>query len=306
MANSAPQVSVCIPTYNHARVVGDALRSAMAQSYGNLEILVVDNHSEDDTERVVAEIAAGDPRVRYVRHAENIGMSRNFSACVDHAAGEYVKFVCADDVLEPDCVARMMAVASAYPQVSLVACARRLVDDNLDEVGLARYAGQFVLVDGATAIRRCFFRGNLIGEPTSVLFRRGDAARGFSGDYLQLMDLEMWFRLLRRGAFAFLPEPLCKIRQHAAQATQANLRSGAVLNDKQRLFRGFLVEAGKHASLAERALWDIRMAVTVCRTKGAGYAVEPGDIDEVFFPSLFPGLTYPIASTLWRLAGRRD
>lgn len=299
-------VSVCIPTYNHARVVGDALRSAIAQSYKNVEILIVDNHSADDTARVVAEIAEGDRRIRYIRHPENIGMSRNFSACIDLASGEYIKFLCADDILEQNCVAEMMAVALAHHQVSLIACARRMVDDNLNDVGLARYAERFVLLDGATAVRRCFFHGNLIGEPTAVLFRRSDAAGGFSNEYPQLMDLEMWFRILRQGAFAFLPEPLCRIRRHSAQATQANLRSGAVLTDKRRLFRGFLAEAGKHASLAEKALWDTRMAVTVGRTRGAGSAVDLSAINEVFFPSLFPGLTYPVASALWRFASRQN
>lgn len=297
-------VSVCIPTYNHARVLGDALRSAVEQTYGNLEILVLDNASADDTASVVKALSSRDARLRYLRHPENIGMVRNFNACIEQAKGDYVKFLCADDALEPECVERMVQVMSAHPQVSLVSCARRMVGGDLRPMGMARYARRFLLTDGAAAIRRCFFRGNAIGEPTAVMFRRRDAAGGFDDAYRQLMDLEMWFRLLRRGAFAFLPEPLCKIRQHTNQATQNNLRSGTVLGDKRRLFHEFLIDAGQRASLAEKVLWDARMAVTVCRTRKAGHEVRPEGVAKVFFPRLFPVLTYPLASALWWLFGR--
>ena len=297
-------VSVCIPTFNHAQVIGGALRSAIEQSYENLEILVFDNHSDDDTERVVAELADEDSRVRYLRHPRNIGMQRNFNTCIEQATGTYVKFICADDTLEPDCVKRMMEVMSAHPQVSLVACARQLVDDSLRPAGIERYSRRFVLAEGAAAMRRCFFFGNLIGEPTAVMFRRADAARGFHEGYRQLVDLEMWFHLLRTGAFAYLPEPLCRIRRHPRQATLKHLESGVVLDDKRRFFREFLSDAGKHAAFHEKVLWDIRMAVTVYRMMHAGRAVRPQDVEEVFYRRLFPGLVYPVASTLWRLSNR--
>jgi len=299
-------VSVCIPTYNHALVLDDALRSAMEQTYGNLEILVLDNDSTDDTATVVTAASARDARVRYLRHSENIGMVHNFSACVEQAKGQYVKFVCADDALEPECVERMVQVMSAHPEVSLVACARQLVDRNLRPHRAARYSRRFVLADGATVVRRCFFFGNLIGEPTAVMFRRADAVRGFDDGYRQLMDLEMWLRLLKRGAFAFLPDPLCKVRRHAKQITLENVKSGIVLSDKRRLFHALHAEVEGKASFREKAFWDGRMAVTVCRTRNAGYEVRPEGVAEVFFPRLFPGLTYPLASALWRLFGRES
>ena len=273
----------------------------MAQSYANLEILVIDNASADNTGQVMQAFMAGDPRVRYLKHAENIGMIGNFNACIESARGEYIKFICADDLLSPDCVTRMVGVMTAQSEISLVACARQLMDERLKPISLARYAASDVSVDGKEAIRRCFFHGNLIGEPTAVMFRSKDAVHGFNPTYPQLLDLEMWFRLLRIGGLAFLAAPLCAIRKHADQATDTNMRSGAVLGDKRRLFCEFLAEAGQHASVMERALWDARMGVTIRRTKDAGHAVSPGEINEVFFPRLFGRLTYPLASALWRL-----
>ncbi|HXZ97297.1 MAG TPA: glycosyltransferase family 2 protein [Burkholderiales bacterium] len=299
-----PLVSICIPAFNAAHQLSDSLGSAMRQSYANLDILVFDNASSDGTEGVVRSLADRDSRVRYLRHESNVGMVRNFNACIEQARGQYVKFICADDSLEPICVERMVNVMSAHPQVSLVACARRLVAGNLHAAGIARYSRRFLLTEGTAAIRRCFFLGNLIGEPTAVMFRRADAARGFHDGYRQLVDLEMWFHLLKHGAFAFLPDPLCRILQHAKQATFENLRSGVVLNDKRRLFHAFVADVGGHASFTEKVLWDARMAVTVYRTMNAGHAISLEDIGEVFFRRFFPGLTYPVASNLWRLSGR--
>jgi glycosyltransferase involved in cell wall biosynthesis len=201
----------------------------LAQTYGDLEILVLDNASTDDTRQVVEEIARRDSRLRYLRHQHNIGMVANFSACIEQARGEYLKFVCADDALEPQCVERMVEIMSARPRVALAACGRRLMDGASRVVGAAAYSRRFVVCDGAAAARRCFFRGNVIGEPTAVLFRRADAARGFDGGYRQLIDLEMWLYLLGRGQLAFLPEPLCRVRRHAQQASVRHLESGLVL-----------------------------------------------------------------------------
>lgn len=298
-------VSVCIPTFNAARQLPDSLGSALRQTHPNLEILIFDNASSDDTESVVKKLSADDLRIRYFRHSSNVGMSRNFSACIGQAAGQYIKFICADDVLEPECVERMVQVMSTHPEVSLVACARRLVGEDVSPTAIARYSRNFVLTDGMVAVRRCFFHGNLIGEPTAVMFRRIDAARGFDDKYRQLVDLEMWFHLLKHGTFAFLPDPLCRIRRHAKQATFANLRSGAVLDDKRRLFRGFLADVGS-PSFREKLLWDVRMAVTACRSRNAGHSFSPEDIDEVFFHRIFATVTYPAVSALWRPLNRNS
>ncbi len=297
-------ISVCLPTFNHARVIGDALLSVIAQSYQNLEILIVDNHSDDDTKYVVARIAAGDPRVRYVCNSENIGMARNFSTCITLARGDYIKFLCADDVLEPTCVEKMLNVMLSHPTVSLVACARTFVNDTLEPIGTARYSRRFLVTSGEAVIRRCLFYGNLIGEPTAVLFRRSDAKRGFNENYRQLMDLEMWFYILRSGAFAFLPEPLCAVRQHSEQATLENVRSGIILEDKRRLFRESFGNAPKRATFREKISWDVRMAVTACRELDAGHATPIRGVEEVFFRHFFPRVTYPVTRAIWRLLGR--
>lgn len=296
-----PMVSVCIPTYNHAQVVGDALRSAMAQGYENLEILVVDNHSEDETGQVVTDIASGDRRVRYVRHAENLGMARNFSACISLAKGEFVQILCADDALDPGCTAALADALHLCPEGVLAACGRILSDENLKPVRVVRARKLREVVSGQALLRECFVYSNLIGEPTAVMFRRAAASRGFHPDYSQAVDLEMWMHLLTQGAGILLPEPLCRIRRHAAQASHENIRSGRMIEDKQRLFRDYGPALSAELSLAEKLMWDARMALSIQRVQAAGRRIDVSSPAEVFFPRLFRRVMLPAGALARRL-----
>lgn len=98
-----PLVTIAIPTYNRADgYLREALASALAQDYQHLEIVVVDNASQDATPAYVASIA--DQRLRYIRNPKNLGVNGNFNACVDHARGEYVLVLHDDDSIDPDFV----------------------------------------------------------------------------------------------------------------------------------------------------------------------------------------------------------
>lgn len=293
-------VSVCVPTYNRAATLAKAIASAQAQTYADIEILVVDNQSTDGTATIVQEAARADPRIRTVRHGQNVGFARNFTACIAQARGEFVKFLCDDDLLEPDCVARLMEALSR-PGVALAACARKLVDDDLRPIRIAAARRRPTLIDGETMTRELFVRGNTIGEPTAVLFRRSDAARGFDPRYEQAFDLEMWCHLLRRGAAAFVPEPLCSVRIHSAQATRRNITAGRIIEDKRRLFRDMLPALAGRLSLRDRWLWDLRMASSVGRTRAAGTKADAAGISEIFHPRLFRALV-PLATVAWSVA----
>ncbi|MDB6089017.1 MAG: glycosyltransferase [Gammaproteobacteria bacterium] len=293
--NSAmPPVSICIPTYNHGRFIADCLRSAMMQTYRDLEIIVLDNASEDDTREIVARVAANDPRVRYVRHPTNTGLIGNLNACIEYARGTYVKLLCSDDLLEPECVADMVEVLDRHAEVSLVGCARTLTDVNIMPGRIARARSEFACIPGEQMIAECFFFGNRIGEPTAVMFRRAAALRGFSPQYNQLVDLEMWFHLLRKGDFAALPAALCKIRVHAGQTSRANEHSGRTIADRQRLFRDFSIPAGQSAGVLRKLTWDFRMAYIVARIAPVDHHWVRGPLTETFFPQLFGWLTYPL------------
>lgn len=296
-----PLVSICIPTYNNGSVLGDALSSALRQACSSLEVLVLDNCSTDDTEHVVRRISGGDARVRYVRHSTNIGMAGNFSACIAAATGEFVQILCADDALESRCAEELSAALRDEPDTVLAACGRTLVDETMRPLRVLRARTSREVVSGPRLARECFARGNRIGEPSAVMFRREAALRGFSAEYSQLVDLEMWFHLLGRGAAVLLPEALCLVRQHDRQATRANIRNGRIIRDKQLLFRQFTPGLMRDLSLGDKLFWDLRMASSVARVNSVGGVVDAAGIREVFFGKLFRRVLAPAFS----LAARR-
>lgn len=295
-----PKVSICVPAYNHGAFIADALESALAQSFGDFEVVVSDNRSTDNTREVVERFLQRDPRVRYELAPEHVAMQANFNRCLHLARGEYVKFLCADDLLEARCVERMLGVLAGRPETILVACARRVFRDDAARGRVLRYAGGEVSCAGQAAIRRCFFQGNLIGEPTAVMFRREDAHGGFSSRFVQLMDLELWFRLLESGGFAFIPEVLCAIREHDAQATRQSLSSGRVSADKELLFTEFSRKPYLQGTLFERLLWDFRIAWSVQRERAAGHVRAPSTA--VYFQGLRAPMTVG-ARIAWAVRG---
>ena len=227
-----PRVSICIPTYNYGRFIADAIESVLAQTYIDFELIISDNCSDDDTGSIVQEYLLRDQRVAYYRNSCNLGMVGNWNRCLELARGEYVKILCADDLLAPTCLERSVELMEADPRTVLVSTSRRHVDEFLRPLTHASFSPKMEFLPGGEVIRRCLFRGNLIGEPTAVLFRNLPLNRGFSTEYRHIVDLEMWFSVLGRGYFAHTPEVLCSFRQHAAQTTGENIISGRFIADE--------------------------------------------------------------------------
>jgi hypothetical protein len=112
-------------------------------------------------------------------------------------------------------------------------------------------------MDGKATILQCLARnGNLIGEPSVVMFRRGQATRGFDERYRQLIDLDFWFHLLEQGRLAYLAEPLCAFRQHAEQQTAVNRRTGVGNREQALLLEDYFARPWISEFLTRQMLFD--------------------------------------------------
>ncbi len=128
MADSiAPLVSIGIPTYNRAgSYLRYALLSAENQTYKNIEIIVSDNCSPDNTESVVREL--NDPRVRYYRQSENIGPLNNRNFCLEQARGEYFVMLLDDDLIDSDFISACMGATKHHNEVGVILTGVREID----------------------------------------------------------------------------------------------------------------------------------------------------------------------------------
>lgn len=230
---SNPRVSVCIPAYNSAAFIAEAIESVLVQSFNDFELLVIDDCSTDGTRDFVAHYAARDSRVVFLANKSNLGMVGNWNRCLAEARGEYIKFLFSDDLLSsPDALERLFRPLVADPSVSLTASARHIIDAASRQLKVISNFRDGALLDGTALIRRSLCeQRNLIGEPSVVMFRKSQALRGFDPRYRQLVDLEMWLHLLEQGKFAFVAAPLASFRVHPDQQTQKNLRQMAQVDD---------------------------------------------------------------------------
>ncbi|MDQ0381967.1 glycosyltransferase family 2 protein [Amycolatopsis thermophila] len=211
---SAAAVSVCIPAYQAGRYLADTVRSVLAQTLDDVEVVVLDNASTDETPDILRGFT--DPRLRVLRNDRVLPLAENWNRVVAESRGRFVKLVCADDLLHPDCVRRQYEVLASDPAIALV-CARR---DMINEAGevLAANRGLRGLVGrqpAGTVIRKIVRHGgNPLGEPGGALFRREqfDAVGGFDARWKFPMDLALWIGLLGHGDFVGQRESLAAFR----------------------------------------------------------------------------------------------
>jgi glycosyltransferase involved in cell wall biosynthesis len=210
-----PTVSVCIPAYNASRFIAASIESVLKQSYAAFELVVVDDASTDDTVGIVQSFA--DPRVRLIRNERNLGLAGNWNRAAAAARGRYVKVLCQDDLLYPDCLAAQVGVLDDFVNASVsVVCAHR---DIIHETGRVIIRDRGLRADGrvpaAAALRRVVRYGtNPLGEPAAVMFRADAFARtgGFDANYAYMIDLDLWTRLLLHGDLFVISRPLAAFR----------------------------------------------------------------------------------------------
>jgi glycosyltransferase involved in cell wall biosynthesis len=231
---SVPSVSLCIPTYNGAPYLEECMTSATEQTYRDIEIIVVDDQSSDETLAIVGKHAVGDPRIRVEQNPRRLGLTGNWNRCVELARGEWIKFVFQDDFIEPHCLERLVE-AGRRTEAGMVACFRRIALEDADEPTRRIYekyvereslAGVFPGKTEVSAGEFCHavldhMKKNFVGEPTAVLLHRTAFQRFgiFNPHLVSLCDLEYWIRVGIHEGIAIVPEPLATFRVHPAGAS---------------------------------------------------------------------------------------
>lgn len=193
--NQSPLVSVVIPTYNRAKVVERALKTAFAQTYRNLEIIVVDDGSTDNTETALTPYQ---DRIRYY-YQKNQGASAARNRAIQESRGKYIAFLDSDDEWLPAKIEKQVALLESRPDLSFVACLatneRRTYTgyDDHDRQFLKFIVQPFTQNMTRYVVRReCFEKHGLFD--TSI---HGPE------------DWELWLRLLQQGCrFGFVPDVL--------------------------------------------------------------------------------------------------
>jgi glycosyltransferase involved in cell wall biosynthesis len=243
-------VSICIPTYNGGRYISEALESAILQSYGNLEIIISDDSSNDNTLDIIESFKQKtNIHIKIFNHRPN-GIGANWNNCLKRAEGKFIKFLFQDDILQPTCIEEMVNVLETYHGIGLVASKREFIveDSHLNEdtkKWIDKYGDLQVnldpslssgmqILDASLFKSNVFFREprNKVGEPSAVLFRKEilNNIGFFREDLKQVLDYEFYYRILKKQNIAILPKKLIKFRLHDQQATSINDKANDILD----------------------------------------------------------------------------
>jgi len=246
MQANSPKVSILVPTYNSGQFLRQTLESILTQTYSNIEIVVCDDLSKDDSYAIAQSFT--DPRIRLTRNEVNLGAKGNWNRTLQLASGELIKIMGQDDVLDRDCIQAQVDEFNSdiAKEIALVVCQRRVVNASnrvLLEPKKPRLSGTF---ERERAAKRFVRAGNNpIGEPVVGMFRKEAAlaTAGFSDEFPYLIDADFWFKLLDHGSLVAQSQTLCSFR---ISGTSWSARIGRKQFDQYMGFVRSLRHSGKY------------------------------------------------------------
>lgn len=229
-----PVVTVSIPTRNRAHLLRTCLASVLEQSLEEIEVVVADNASTDDTAAVVAGI--DDPRVSYVRHRHDVGLHGNLTRCLRLGSAPYLVVLSDDDLILPGNLERKVRFLEEHPSAGFVHSAFLRIGPSGEPVpGTRTWAGLHAdtVESGFDFVWRAFERGGLVCPPSVVMRRAAVLGERFEAEDGPYCDNGLWLRIARAHDVGYLAQPLSGFRVHAESQTvqygNARIRHGRYL-----------------------------------------------------------------------------
>ncbi len=205
-----PKVSVIIPNYNYSQYIGEAVGSALSQTYKNIEVIVVDDGSKDNSLEILENFAG---RIKIIKQ-QNAGVSAARNSGVENSDGEFIAFLDADDVWLPEKIEKQINCFSANKNLGLVHVAVQDIDAHGKNLkshfdGLAGSVAEELLL---------LERSVILGGGSGIMIPRKlfDEIGGFDPRLSTSADWDIFYRIANRCEAAFISEVLLKYRIHGS------------------------------------------------------------------------------------------
>ncbi len=229
-----PRVSIGLPVYNGARYLEASIESLLGQTWQDFELIISDNASTDDTERICRRFQERDARVHYLRNDQNRGGAWNFNRVADLATAEYFTWAAHDDVRAPENIARCAEVLDRDPSVILAYTSGAFIDEDGEHIRNFYPETDLNRTSARERLQRWFFEPHIPYHSffglirTSALRRTPLLANCAANDEILLTHLVLL------GKFQVVPEPLFLNRDHSQRASRTkDAEELAVWNDPE-------------------------------------------------------------------------
>ncbi|HEY1921672.1 MAG TPA: glycosyltransferase [Tepidisphaeraceae bacterium] len=272
-ANSPPLVTAIVLCYNHARFVVEALEGVKSQTYTNIQLLIIDDRSTDDSVAVIEKwIAANNLDCTFVRHEKNMGLCRSLNEAVSLSRGEYISLVAADDVWLPHKIAMQVEMLEKLPRKVGVAYTDAFQIDEHGNVLPKRFIEDHrrSLTSPPTGdVQEQLWRGNFVPAMSTLVRSEVYKTIGGYDETLAYEDWDFWLRASRQYEFAYSPEISAKYRVLATSMIRT--RQDEIRKSVRRIYLKNL-EAGDLPPAIQRTAIDVLM-------DEAARSRHSGDID---------------------------
>jgi len=278
---SLPKVSICLLTYNRGHSVQKSLDSLLNQSHQNFELIINDDNSPDNTEKICRQYEKKDPRVMYYKNSQNLRYAGNQNAAIQRATTDYVAFVHDGDIYRPDLIEKWCTALINYPNTAIVFNSLEVMDET-DTVVRVHKSAYKELIRGNELFDEMI---RMPGSPIFgiVMVRKSCvlSVGPFDPRLPTLADVDMWLRLLLRYDAAYINEELFCVSMretgHHNNSTNWNVRKEHELIYALNSARRYPGRAGEISKLRKEImpmLWNLRLRALL-------YCIRYGHIREV-------------------------
>jgi hypothetical protein len=306
------KVSVVVPCYNYGRFLRDCVESVLEQANVNLDVLIVDDASTDNSWNVAQDLANSDTRVSIRRSPVNRGMIATINDAMWQVEGDYIVKLDADDLLTPGSLGRSMALLEAHPEVAFAYGAPIYFEDWEMPAYRTTVTGWTVWRGDQWLARRCTTAKNCIGQPEVVIRQASLRAAGRYTESLgHTSDFEMWLRLSMLGSIGWIHGADQGLMRVHAGSMQQTVHSGRITDiiGRRDAFEAFFSTRGAdmpnrdslHLS-AKKALAEEALGLACSAYRHSATASEPVDAYVSFARDVYPD-TENLAS--WKEQRRR-
>lgn len=210
------KVSVIMSVYNAEKYLKVAIDSILDQTYSNFELILINDYSSDDSEAIMKQYQAEDPRIIILENEENIGLTKSLNRGLALARGEYVARMDADDISVPERFEKQVKFLDEHPDYSFVSCIAQYIDEN------GKPEQMRLFPETNEEIYDMMPKVDAVMHP-GVMFRREDIAQigNYCEDFRVVQDYDLWFRGMAAGyKFYNIQEPLVLFRRNDSYNTR--------------------------------------------------------------------------------------
>ncbi|MBR1797937.1 MAG: glycosyltransferase [Clostridiales bacterium] len=215
------KVSICIPTYNGELYIESALRSIIAQTYDNIEIIVTDDCSTDNT---VSIIKSNFSDVILHLNEKRLGLVGNWNHCVSLATGKYIKLMGQDDILEPNAIELQVDSLESDPEAVISIGHTNVINDSDEILMTRRLSRKNFCQDGKAFARRSLWCRNIYCEPSNILYR-SDIDASYDGSFIYVPDWDHDIAVSTHGKLCYVASVIMSFRISTSSETSRLYRS---------------------------------------------------------------------------------